>query len=69
MLRGRGKLSNKRLLMDFPGCQWLRLHASNVKAMGSIPGWGSSVLHVMAQKKKKKGESLWGNPSTLLLGI
>ena len=28
---------------DFPGAQWLRLHASSARGTGSIPGWGTKI--------------------------
>ena len=36
--------------------QWLRLCDPNAGSTGSIPGWGSKILHVLqcGQKKKKK---------------
>ena len=36
--------------------QWLRLCASTARGMGSIPGWGTKILHALqcGQKKKKK---------------
>ena len=34
--------------------QWLGLHPSTTRGMGSIPGWGTKILHAMQQKKKKK---------------
>ena len=41
--------------------QWLRLHASRAGGAGSIPGWGSRILHAVqcsqnVIKKKKKKE-------------
>lgn len=30
---------------DFPGIQQLRLHASNVEDVGSIPGPGTKIPH------------------------
>ena len=36
--------------------QWLRLHASTAGDTGSIPGWGTKILHAAqcCQKRKKK---------------
>ena len=36
--------------------QWLRLHASTAGGVGSIPGWGTKIPHVMqhGQNKTKK---------------
>ena len=35
--------------------QWLRLRAPTAGGMGSIPGWGTKILHAACcgQKKKK----------------
>ena len=40
--------------------QWLRLHTSSAGGMGSIPGRGTKILHVVqcGQKKKKKNFDL-----------
>ena len=32
--------------------QWLRLRASNAGDTGSIPGWGTLILHGVAKKKR-----------------
>ena len=32
-------------MWDFPGNQWLRLCASIAGGVGSIPGWGTKILH------------------------
>ena len=32
--------------------QWLRLHASNARGVGSIPGQGTKCPHAAAKKKK-----------------
>ena len=37
--------------------QWLRLRASNARGEGTIPGWGTKILHTVWPKKKKK--NLW----------
>ena len=37
--------------------QWLRLCDSNAGSAGSIPGWGSKILHVLQCGKKKKKET------------
>ena len=36
--------------------QWLRLHTSNARGAGLIPGQGTKILHTAhhSQKKKKK---------------
>ena len=36
--------------------QWLRIWASTAGDLGSIPSWGTKILHAMqySQKKKKK---------------
>ena len=34
--------------------QWLRLHASIAGGIGSIPGWGTKILHAAQWPKKKK---------------
>ena len=45
--------------------QWLRLHASTARDVGSIPGWGTKIPHAMwcsqkVKKKKKKEEMDFG---------
>ena len=37
---------------DFPGGPVIS-HASNVGGMGSIPNWGTKILHVLWHGKKK----------------
>ena len=40
--------------------QWLRLCASNIGVVGSVPGWGTKIPHAVGHIKKKKatlGES------------
>jgi len=32
-------------LWDFPGVQWLRLHAFTIGVMSSIPGWETKIPH------------------------
>ena len=34
--------------------QWLRLHTSNTRGMGLIPGWGTEMPHATQRGKKKK---------------
>ena len=63
---------------DFPGGPVIS-HPSNVGGMGSIPSWGTKILHVLWHGKKKKKVSglssylsvfpppLFG-PATWLLG-
>ena len=34
--------------------QWLRLHAPTAGGVGSIPGWGTKILHALWCGKKKK---------------
>ena len=34
--------------------QWLGLHASTARGMGSIPGRGTKILHATPRPKKKK---------------
>ena len=34
--------------------QWLRCHAPSAGCVGFIPGWGTEILYVTWQKKKKK---------------
>ena len=38
---------------------WLRLHAPSARDVGSIPGWGTKILHAIQrdQKVKKKKSS------------
>jgi len=43
--------------------QWLRLHYSNAGSTGSIPGWGTKILHAVkhiqnVKKKKQKKKQL-----------
>ena len=33
--------------------QWLRLCVSNAGGVGSIPGWGTKILHAMQGDQKK----------------
>ena len=42
--------------------QWLRLHTSTVGGVGSIPDWGTRILHATwcSQKMKKKLVPTWG---------
>ena len=35
--------------------QWLKLHTPKAGSMGSIPGWGTKILHA-AQRSKKERE-------------
>ena len=39
--------------------RWLKLHTSTAATMGSIPSWGTKILHAMqcSQKKKKESET------------
>ena len=49
-------------LRDFPGSQWLRHHASTAGPRGSIPSWGTKILHAAqcGQKTgKKKKDKRW----------
>ena len=41
------------MFKDFPGSLWLRLCTSTSGGMGSIPGWGTEILHGTAKKKKR----------------
>ena len=34
--------------------QWIRLHASTVGHVGSIPGWGTKILHAVWHSQKIK---------------
>ena len=34
--------------------QWLRLHASNARGVGSIPGWGIKIPHAAQRGQKAK---------------
>ena len=51
--------------------QWLRLRASTAGDAGSIPGWGTKILHAAwcSQKKKKKECQIDPQKSTSLLII
>ena len=47
--------------------QWLRLHASTAGGAGSIPGWGTKILHAVRRgqkKKEKKSSAQDGHPGT-----
>ena len=47
----------RRLLLGLPVvAQWLRLHASNAGAAGSIPGQGTRILHALGATKKEEEE-------------
>ena len=35
--------------------QWLRLHASKAGDVGSVPGWGTKILHASWHGQKRKG--------------
>ena len=50
--------------------QWLRLHLPMQRGVGSIPGWGTKVIHVVkcSQKKKNGGSLDVVSPSGLLTG-
>ena len=39
--------------------RWFKLHTSTAATMGSIPSWGTKILHAMqcSQKKKKESET------------
>ena len=48
--------------------QWLRLHASIAGGTaGSIPGWGTKILHAMRRGQKKKKNCLFYEYSRFLL--
>ena len=36
--------------------QWLGLLALTVKDLGSVPGWGTKILHAVQCRKKKRNE-------------
>ena len=38
--------------------QWLRHHASTAGGTGSIPGWGTKILHATGSRPKKKKKKL-----------
>ena len=38
--------------------QWLRFSASNAGGMGSIPGWGTKILHPIVRPKKSRTDLL-----------
>ena len=62
--RGRDPLK-KWKFSDFPGGQWLRLHASISGGVGSVPGQGTKIPYAKwLSKKKKKGR----NENSPLLG-
>ena len=37
---------------DFPSGSWLRLHASNARDVGLIPGWGKFTRRTVQPKKE-----------------
>ena len=37
--------------------QWVRLHASNARCVGSIPGQGTKCPHAAAEKKKENAQT------------
>lgn len=39
-----------------PAVQWLRLHASNAGFVGSIPGGGTKIPHIMWPRQKIKNK-------------
>lgn len=41
------KLNNKKTTRDFPGSQWLALHASTARGTDLIPGWGFKNPHIL----------------------
>ena len=47
---------NEKIVGTSLAVQWLRLRASNAGGAGSIPGWGTEILHAVrcSQKKKRK---------------
>ena len=40
--------------------QWLRLQASTAGGMGSIPGWGTKILHAMQYARPPKKRRVLG---------
>ena len=42
------------LLRTFLVVQWLRLRASNAGAVGSIPSWGTKILHAEQYSQENK---------------
>ena len=38
--------------------QWLRVHSSNARGVGSIPGGGTKILHAAWPKQKKNQLSI-----------
>ena len=36
--------------------QWLRFSTPDTAGMGSIPGWGTKILHDVQNSLKKKGQ-------------
>ena len=49
----RNALFKMTLLGTSLAIQWLRLCASTAGGMGSVPGWGASILHAMQGKAKR----------------
>ena len=54
------------MVRDFLAVHWLRLHASNAGAAGSIPGWGTKIPHAAWRGQKTKevkqhGKSSWAH--------
>ena len=40
-------------IRDFPGVQWLRLHASTTGGLDSISGWRTKIPHTSGHSQKK----------------
>ena len=51
----------QRALLDFPGGQWLRLHASYTEGTSSVPSQGTKIPHARCavRPKGKKKALLW----------
>ena len=44
---------------DFPGGPWVRFRASTAGGGGSIPGWGTKILHGTQCSKNKQKQKQW----------
>ena len=49
------------------GVQWLRLRVPNAGGPGSIPGWGTKILHAAWPKQKQKQNNSLGLNIVILM--
>lgn len=58
--KDKRRLSEKKWVGDFPGVQWLRLHASNAGDPSSVPGpelRPKDILKIKSKEKKGRGKT------------